>query len=67
MEAENEEDKEEKKEGDDEEEERKRNMRDEENMHGSLVVEEGTIVKFPLVPFATFAASASRFFPARRS
>ena len=41
--------------------------RDEEDMKDSLVVEEGMIVKFPLVPFATFAAPASRFFPARRS
>ena len=40
--------------------------RDEEDMHDSLVVEEGMIVKFPWVPFANFAASASRFFPARR-
>ena len=41
--------------------------RDEEDMHDSLVVEEGKIVKFPLVPFATYAAPDSRFFPARRS
>ena len=41
--------------------------RDEEDMHDSLVVEEVMIVKFPLVPFTTFAASALRLFPARRS
>ena len=38
--------------------------RDEENIKDSLVVKEGKIVKFPLVPVATFAAPASRFFPA---
>ena len=42
-------------------------MRDEEDIQDSLVVEEGMIVKFPLVPVATFAAPASWFFPARRS
>ena len=41
--------------------------RDEEDMQDILVLEESTIVKFPLVYFVTFAASASRFFPARRS
>ena len=41
--------------------------RDEGDMKDRLVVEEGMIVKFPLVYFATFAAPASRFFPARRS
>ena len=62
-----EEKKEEKKEDDDDEEEMDGKRRDEEDMHDSLVVEEGMIVKFPLVPFATFAAFASRFFPPRRS
>ena len=38
-----------------------------EDMQDSLVVEEGMIVKFPLVPVDTFEAPASRFFPARRS
>ena len=41
--------------------------RDEEDIHDSLVVLEGMIVKFLLVPFATFASPASRFFPGRRS
>ena len=41
--------------------------RDEEDMQDSLVLEEGMIVKFSLVYFDTFAAPASRFFPARRS
>ena len=36
--------------------------RDEEDIQDSLVVQEGMIVKFPLVPVATFAAPASRFF-----
>ena len=43
------------------------NRRDEEDMQDSLVVEEGMIFKLPLVPFVTFAAPGSRFFPARRS
>ena len=30
------------------------------------VVQEGMVVKFPLVPVATFSATASIFFPARR-
>ena len=47
------EDKEEKKEDDDEEEEMAGKRRDEEDMQDSLVVEEGMIVKFPLVPFTT--------------
>ena len=34
----------------------------EENIQDSLVVQEGMIVKFPLVPVATFAAPVSRFF-----
>ena len=41
--------------------------RDKEHMQDSLVVEAGMIVKFPLVSVATFAALASRFFPAIRS
>ena len=44
-----------------------RKRRDEENMWDSLVLEEGMILKFPLVYFATFAAPSLRFFPARRS
>ena len=40
--------------------------RDEEDMNDSLVLEERMIVKFILVPFAIFAAAASRFFVARR-
>ena len=38
----------------------------EEVIKDSLVVQEGMIVQFSLVSVATFAASASRFFPARR-
>ena len=41
--------------------------RDEEDIQDTMVMQEGMIVKFPLVPVATFAAPASRFFPARRS
>ena len=41
--------------------------RDEEDVQDSLVEEEGMKVKFPLVPFITFAAPASRFFPSRIS
>ena len=41
--------------------------KNEENMQDSLVVEEGMIVKLPLVRVATFAAPASRFSSARRS
>ena len=44
---------EEKKEDDDEKEEMEGKKRDWEDMKYSLVVEEGMIVKFPLVPFAT--------------
>ena len=44
---------EEKKEDDDDEEEMEGKRRDEEDMQDSLVVEEGMMVKFPLVPFAT--------------
>ena len=47
-----EEDEEEKK-GDDDGEEIEGKRREEEDMQGSLVVEEGIIVTFPLVPFAT--------------
>ena len=32
-----------------------------------VVVEEGMMVKFPLVPFASFAAPALRFYPPRES
>ena len=49
-EEEKEEDEEEKKEDDDEEEGKRR---DEEDVQDSLVVEEGMIVKFPLLPFST--------------
>ena len=48
-----EEDDEEKKEDDDEEEEMEGKRRDEEDMQDSLVVEEGMMVKFSLVPFTT--------------
>ena len=41
--------------------------RDEEDMQDSLVLEEGIILKFPLVYLATFAVAALRFFPAKRS
>ena len=44
---------EEKNEDDDEEEEMEGKRRDEEDMQDSLVVEEGTMVKFSLVPAAT--------------
>ena len=36
---------------------------DEEDMQDSMMVEEGMIVKFPLVLVAFFAAPASWFFP----
>ena len=58
---------EEKKEDDDDEEEMEWKRRDEEDMQDSLVLEKGMLVKFPLVNFTSFAAPASRFFPARRS
>ena len=45
--------KEEKKEDEYEEEEIEGKRRDEEDMQDSLVVDEGILVKFPLVPFAT--------------
>ena len=57
----------EKKEDDDDEEEKEGKRRDEEDMQDSLVLEEGMILKFPLVYFTTFAAPASRFFLARIS
>ena len=41
--------------------------RDEEDIQHSLVVQEGMIVKFPLVLVATLAAPALMFFPARSS
>ena len=41
--------------------------RDAEDIQDSLVVQEGMIVKFPLVPVVIFASPALRFFPARRS
>ena len=66
-EEEKEEDDEEKKDNDDDEEEMEGKRRDEEDMQDSLVLEEGMIVKFPFLYFATFAAHASRLFPARRS
>ena len=44
---------EEKKEDDDDKEQMEGKRRDEEDKQDSLVVEEGMIVKFPLVPFAT--------------
>ena len=40
--------------------------RDEVDMHDSLVLEGGMILKFPFAYFATFAAPDSRFFPARK-
>ena len=52
---------------DDDEEEMEGKRRYGEDMQDSLVFEEGMIVKFPLVNFATFAAPAYRFFSARRS
>ena len=55
------------KEDDDEEEEMEGQRKDEEDIQDSLVVQEGMIVKFVLVPVITFAVPASRFFPARRS
>ena len=64
--VEKEEDDEEKKEND-EKEELEGKRREEEDIQDSLVVQEGRIVKFPLIPVATFSASASRFFPAKRS
>ena len=41
--------------------------RDEEDFQDSLVVQEGVLVKLPLVPVATFAAPALRFVPAIKS
>ena len=65
--GEEEEDGEEKKEDDYEEEEMEGKRSDEEDIQDSLVVQEGMKVNFTLVPFATFAALASTFFPARRN
>ena len=65
--GENKEDGEEKKEDDDDEEEMEGKRRDVEDMHDSLVLWEGMILKFPWVHFVTFAVPAPRFFPARRS
>ena len=62
------EDWEENNEDDEEEDEMVWKRRDEEDIQNSLVVQEGMLVKFPLVPVATFSAPALRFFsPARRS
>ena len=52
-EAEKEDDEEEKKGDDDDEEKVEGKRRNEEDMQDSLVVEEGMMVEFPLVPFAT--------------
>ena len=40
---------------------------DEEDIKDSMLLQEGMIVKILLVRVATFAASALRFFPARRT
>ena len=64
---EKEEDGEEKKDNDGYEEEMEGRRRDEVDMPDSMVMEKGKTVKFPFVHVATFAAPASRFFPARRS
>ena len=40
---------------------RRRWRSDVEDIQDNLVVQEGMIVKFPLVPVATFTAPASRF------
>ena len=53
LQKEEEKDKKENKEDDEKEEEMEGKRRDEEDMQDSLVVQEGMIVKFPLVPFAT--------------
>ena len=52
-EEEKEENDEEKKEDDDDEDEMEGKRRDDKDMQDSLVVQEGMIVKFPLVPFST--------------
>ena len=56
---------------DDDEEEMQKKRRDEEDMQDSLMVEEGMMLKFPLVPLchvsSSTAARASRFFTPRRS
>ena len=41
--------------------------RNEEDMHDSLGLEEGMILKLTLVYFANFVAPASRFFPVKQS
>ena len=56
-----------KKEDLDDKEEMERKRRNKEDRQDSLVLEEDMISKIPLVHFSTFAAHASRFFPARRS
>ena len=56
-----------KKKDDDGEEAMEGKRRDKDDMQDSPLVEVGMIVKFPLVSVATFAALASRLFPARRS
>ena len=53
-EEEKEEDEEKKKKDDDEEEEMEGKTRDKEDRHDSLVVEEGMMSKFPMLPFATY-------------
>ena len=57
-----EEDGEKKKEDDDDDEEMEGKRRDDEDIQDSLVVQEGMIVKFPMVPVATFSAPALMFF-----
>ena len=64
--GEKEQDGEEKKEDNGDEEEMGGKGKDVEDMQDSLVAEKGILVKFPLVPIATFSAPASRLFPARR-
>ena len=59
------EDGEEKKEDDDDVNEMEGRRRGEVDIQDSLVVQEGMLVKFSLVPVATFAATVSRFLPAR--
>ena len=64
---EKEEDGEEKKEDDVDEKEIEGKRTDEVDIQDSLVVQEGMIFKFQLIPFATFAAPALRFFTEIRS
>ena len=61
------EDGEEKKEDDDDVVKMEGKRRGEVDIQDSLVVLEGILVKFSLVPVATFAATVSRFLPARIS